>query len=69
MAPRRKVARCALDGDNREGKSSTGQVASKAVGEKPGSDALCRIESYCLISFFLIGFISSLKGNPWGRIP
>ena len=37
MASRRKVARRALDGDNREGNSSTRQVASKAVGETPNS--------------------------------
>ena len=35
MASRRKVARRAFDGDNREGNSSTRQVASKAVGETP----------------------------------
>ena len=42
MAPRRKVARRALDGDNREGNSSTGQVASKAVGETLNSDQKLR---------------------------
>jgi hypothetical protein len=35
MASRCKVARRALDGDNRKGSSSTGQVASKVVGETP----------------------------------
>ena len=37
MASRCKVARRAPDGDNREGNSSSGQVASKAVGETPNS--------------------------------
>ena len=37
MASRCKVACRAPDGDNREGNSSSGQVASKAVGETPNS--------------------------------
>jgi hypothetical protein len=37
MASRRKVARRALDGDNRKGNSSTGQVSPKAVGETVSS--------------------------------